>query len=394
MSTKPNTFDPESRPPHIRYFEYLQIALIGIVLAPQFVVAREQLLFRLVSLGPMIAVVLGLTLAVSRGRQNWARWALLVIFFYVVSSAVPFLFIVPGVSLAERIVAIVLTVVLLGGVLSLAFTKQSSAWIHAKNAEKALGNSHGTAAQQQPAGPARRAYPATFRLSDRPGMVWALTSGGGAAVGAGLACLAFPSARFAQNLVGHFSWALVGFASTVGLGFGLAQSAMLAHFLRSSVREQRGRIRLVTLAWIIATAVSVFAMIFPLWWTLAEELVLAPGYLVAVMTPGIALLAVLQWALIRSCAPLRGWLWRTAVGGAIGAPVGLFAAVGTAAIGAVLPLPMEAVWAGSIGLVIGAMQAKLIRELKWGIETPPKQVLAHHGAMFRAQPISIPIQQP
>ncbi len=380
--SKPVTFDSERRPPHIRYFEFLQIAMIGIEFASHLTVGPDQLLFNLATLGPINAVILGLTLAVSRGRQNWARWALLilyVVFVLLAASTVAFLF-----RAGSGIVLVTLLFVIVpGAVLFLAFTKQSSAWIHSKHQENAFERPVMPPTQQQTA--ASRGPQATVKIHlDQPGVLWALSSGAGAAVGAWIACLAFPSARFAQNPIGHFSWALVGFASTVGAGFGIAQSAALAYVLKLSTGGQNTRTRVIESAWIIATALGVFAMIFPLWWTYAEALVLAPGYMLAVMAPGIVLLAVLQSLLIRPFGPPKGWLWRTAVGGGIGASMGLFAAM---MIGAVLPLPMEAAWAGSFGLVIGAMQAKLIQAISARTGGPAKDRLDSHNLAFPAQPV-------
>lgn len=388
MSTHVETIASQSRPRHIRYFEFLQFGMIGIVLATEFAAAGEQLLFKLASLGPVVAILLALTLAVSRAHQNWARWVLLIIYIYIVVAGLPFVLLMPGLSLIEILVAVLLAAGLPGAVLSLAFTKQSSAWIRAKNAEKASSSPIGAAISwQQPKRPARAV---SAKLIDhRAGLVWALSSGAGASLGAWLACLLLPSARFAENPIGHFTWALVGFASIIGLGFGAAQSAVLAHLLKSAADLQKSKIRLVLLAWVIATAASVFAMVFPLWWTDAEALLIAPGYMLTVMTPGIVLLAVLQWTLIRLCSPLEGWLWRTAVGGAIGASMGLFTAM---FIRAVLPLPMEAVWAGSFGLVIGAMQAKLIGELHAPMNASPPREPAFDRSIFREPPPSMPMR--
>lgn len=129
MSTHVEPIGSESRPRHIRYFEILQICIIGILLIPQLASAGQNLFVKLTGLG-MIAVLLGLTLAVTRARQNWARWILLIIFIYVVAGSVPFVLLMPGVPLIVGFVAILLEAALLGAVLSLLFTKQSSAWIH------------------------------------------------------------------------------------------------------------------------------------------------------------------------------------------------------------------------------------------------------------------------
>lgn len=381
MPAQPQLSRSERRPPHIRYFEVLQIAMIGIALVTQLTGGRERLLFNLATLAPAEGVLLGLTLAVSRGRQNWARWVLLVLYIYVAISVVTFSFM----SGAQAAVVGGVLSILPGAVLALAFTKQSSAWLRAKRPQSGL-MSAARPIERRP----RFAISGSLDFGERPGPTWTVMSGVGAALGAWIACLLFPSARFAENLIGHFSWALVGFASTVGLGFGAAQAATLMYLAKSAEGLQLGRIRLVALGWIVATAAGVFVMIFPLWWTYAEALLLAPGYMLAVMMPGILTLAILQWALLRSCSPVRGWLWRTAVGGAIGGSMGLMAAT---IVGGLLPLPIEVAWTGSFGLLIGAMQAKPVRDLRWASGAFPKQEFAPDTIMSPAPPISKPVRQ-
>lgn len=327
-------------------------------------------------------MLLGLTLAISRGRQNWARWVLLVLYVYVAISVVTFSLIAG----TEAALIGGLLAVLPGAVLALAFTKQSSAWLRSTHHQSAFTS----ATRPNERHRWLREIISNFRIAERPGSVWTLSSGGGAAAGAWIACVAFPSARFAQNPVGHFSWALVGFAWTIGLGFGAAQSAILVRVLRSVTSQPSIRIRLVAFAWNAVTAVGVFVMIFPLWWTYTEALLLAPGYLLAVMMPGVLLLAILQWALIRSCSEVTGWLWRTALGGAIGGSMGLMAAI---MVRGLLPLPMEAEWAGSFGLLIGAMQAKTVRDLMRGTGAYRDQGFGRENPMSSVQPISSAVRK-
>lgn len=132
MPTHVETVGSANRPRHIRYFEILQVGIIGLVLTMQLSGAPQNLLINVTDVA-MVAVLLGLTLAVTRGRRNWARSALLIIFICVVVGSVPFALLMPGVPPLVGFVAIVLEAAFLGAVLSLIFTKQSSAWIHSRN---------------------------------------------------------------------------------------------------------------------------------------------------------------------------------------------------------------------------------------------------------------------
>jgi hypothetical protein len=197
------------------------------------------------------------------------------------------------------------------------------------------------------------------------GATWIVASGLGAAIGGALASILFPAAGFAQNPTGQFSWSLVGFAFTVGLVFALFQSASLAALLGQ--RSSRAR-SVVVLLWTAVTAVAVAVMIFPLWWTDAELLMMMPIAVPIYMSPGIILLAIGQTLLIQGMAGPVRWFRRTAFGAAIGALIGLPAVM---VIGPLLPSflqvyttgPGETIWAGTMGLIIGAMQRSPLQSL-------------------------------
>lgn len=340
-----------ARPPHIRYFEYLQFAALAVQPFIWLALSPNQFLLFLLSAAPMQAALLALALAVSRGHQAWAKWLLLALYLLAFAGILSILFRPPF-----AVVLMMLPPAILRGIsLAFLFTKQSSSWLHQDKAPALFGRTLATASVQTD----HKWPPLIGNVQISPGLFWILASGTGGAVGAWLAWIAFPSARFATNVMGHFGWALVGFASTVGLVFGIFQAAALS-LLGPAGDQWQARTRVMALLWVPATAAGIFVMIFPLWWTYAEDLMLAPGYLVAVMLPGIVLMALLQWGIIYFYLPVIGWRWRTIVGAAVGVSIGLLTAM---MIGAFLPLPMEVIWAGAFGLILGAMQHKAAREM-------------------------------
>ena len=111
----------EIRPQSIRWFEGLSIgslllALINVVFDPNI-----NWIFAVVLDG----IVITLILLVSRGRKNWARWLLAVLFALGLLSMILTL----RATLAEENPAITLAFsLLLAAGLLLLFTPQSSAW--------------------------------------------------------------------------------------------------------------------------------------------------------------------------------------------------------------------------------------------------------------------------
>lgn len=351
MATQIRLRGASARPPLIRYFEYLQFAALAIQPFIWLAFSPNQFLLFLLSAGPMQAALLALALAVSRGRQAWAKWVLLGLYILAFAGIVSILFTPPF-----AVVLMMLPPAILRGIsLALLFTKQASSWLHQDKGRLLVSRTVATASAQRD----DKRLTLVDKLQISPGLFWILASGTGGAFGAWLAWITFPSARFATNVMGHFSWALVGFASTVGIVFGIAQAAAIS-LLKPAADEWRARTAIMPLLWIPATAAGVFAMIFPLWWTYAEDLLLAPGYLVAVMLPGIILLSLLQWGILYFYLPVVGWRWRTIVGAAVGVSIGLLVAM---MLGAFLPLPMEVIWAGAFGLILGAIQNKPAREM-------------------------------
>jgi hypothetical protein len=182
-----------------------------------------------------------------------------------------------------------------------------------------------------------------------------------------LACFVFPSARIGKNPTGHFTWDLVGFAITLGLVFALCQSLALLAVAKLRGGRLSRRIAATSLLWIATTAAGIFAMIFPLW---SNDAWVALVGGVFIMAPGIVLMAALQATTIRPLTSPTAWLWRTAVGAAAGAFVAPLIVISIASF---LPLsyleigvgtfPAEVIWAATIGLSIGVMQYKPIRQL-------------------------------
>lgn len=204
-----------------------------------------------------------------------------------------------------------------------------------------------------------------------PGATWILASGLGAGIGAALACTIFPEAGFAENPTGLFSWKLVGFAATIGATFGLFQAGALGALLG----DRSWRARIAAMLWLPASAIGIAAMIFPLWWTDAELLLMLPIAVPIAMAPGVMVLAAGQGLLAYSIAPSSNWFLRTVAGAAIGGLVGLPVAV---MIGPILPGlfeapvpgPGETIWAATTGLVIGAIQRRPLERLLESMSLP------------------------
>lgn len=117
-------------PLHIRLFESLQLASIFIVLIVGF--AMDNRVFE-ACFGA--AMMVALTLLVSRGRKNWARWVWLAMI--VLGGA---LVISDATTIFARSTAVTIAIALLQTLLQavglvLLFTPQSSDWIRGNPAE-------------------------------------------------------------------------------------------------------------------------------------------------------------------------------------------------------------------------------------------------------------------
>jgi hypothetical protein len=188
---------------------------------------------------------------------------------------------------------------------------------------------------------------------------WVLGTTGGAIVGALVARTYFPEAVFGRNPVGSFGLHLVAFAGLIGLGIALPQSAILCLVGRGS----RARIAAACLLWVPLTVLSVIAMILPLYQVYGGYLVVMPPLLLMLILPGVLLLAAGQWGLLSMAAGMpMTWMLRTSIGVLAGAGIGMIvAAIIVQSAGD--PGLMEPVWAGMVGLLLGALQAPvLVRE--------------------------------
>lgn len=105
-------------PPHIRWFETLQIIAIAVGLIRSFAVEPNSIG------GPIVdAVILtALTFAVSRGRKNWARWLLTAMF----AAGVVLMF-WAGIVLHPITIAVTVAQAI---AVALLFTRQSETWMH------------------------------------------------------------------------------------------------------------------------------------------------------------------------------------------------------------------------------------------------------------------------
>ena len=116
----------EDRPPYIRAFETLQLASAFVGLIHGF--AAGQGLFAPIS-GTVITITL--TLLISRGRKNWARWIL--VGTWVLGLALVFAGLFIGVTqeaLSKTYPVLAALVWLMqGAALALLFTPQSARWL-------------------------------------------------------------------------------------------------------------------------------------------------------------------------------------------------------------------------------------------------------------------------
>jgi len=123
----------EDRPLDIRRFETLQLSAAFVGLIHGFAIGREGLF------GPIFSTLISvtLTLLISRGRKNWARWTLLVM--AVVGAAllvVGSFFGLTQEALATVYPVLTVLVWLLEIVaLALLFTPQSTSWLRSAQAK-------------------------------------------------------------------------------------------------------------------------------------------------------------------------------------------------------------------------------------------------------------------
>ncbi|WP_343082529.1 hypothetical protein [Ostreiculturibacter nitratireducens] len=176
--------------------------------------------------------------------------------------------------------------------------------------------------------------------------------------GAGAAVFFFPSAAFGQNPTGQFGWHLVGFALLVGVSFAMAQWSVLK---RLTGRYLGTNPFLVGL-WIPASSVAIMAMLIPLWWVPGGFFFWFPWLLAQRIFPGVLVLAILQWLILRRITATGSkWVVLTIVGASVGATLGLFWPILLAPIllspGPIEFIPFEVPWAFLTGGTIGLLQA-------------------------------------
>jgi uncharacterized PurR-regulated membrane protein YhhQ (DUF165 family) len=117
-------------PRDIRRFETAQLVLMFLALVSTFTISQPTLDgFGVgVLVGDVIAIslLIGLTLLVTRGRKNWARWVLLAVYVLGVLMEIWFYraILASGHPLID-----VASVVLRGAALVLPFTPQSTQWL-------------------------------------------------------------------------------------------------------------------------------------------------------------------------------------------------------------------------------------------------------------------------
>ena len=119
-------------PLDIRRFETLQLVYVALSLVYGFAAAPDWLITRIIG----AVLMLTLTLLVSRGRRNWARWALLILFvLWILGLAILLGFALanrnalPVVPTASYPFAVVIAGLLQGTGLFLIFTPESSSWL-------------------------------------------------------------------------------------------------------------------------------------------------------------------------------------------------------------------------------------------------------------------------
>jgi hypothetical protein len=123
----------EDRPLEIQRFELLQLVSVFVSLIHGFSIGRDGILSSV--FGGLIAVTL--TLLVSRGRKNWARWTLLVmIVIGALSIIVGMFFGITQAAFAEVYPVLAAVVWIMQIVaLALAFTPQSTHWLRSAQAQ-------------------------------------------------------------------------------------------------------------------------------------------------------------------------------------------------------------------------------------------------------------------
>jgi len=122
----------EDRPPYIRAFETLQLASAFIGLIHGFAIGQG--LFDLV-FGDVIMITL--TLFVSRGRKNWARWTLLVGWILGLAAILAVIFMGISKDVLSRGYPVITALVWLmeTAALALLFTPQSARWLRPDQAK-------------------------------------------------------------------------------------------------------------------------------------------------------------------------------------------------------------------------------------------------------------------
>jgi hypothetical protein len=182
---------------------------------------------------------------------------------------------------------------------------------------------------------------------------WIIGSSAALALGAAIALVLYPEARFGRNPVGQFGWYLVGFALCVGLPLALLQCLLLALALQHySFTRFLG-----LLLWIPVTSGGIAAMILPLW-SLAPAplLMIVPFIPLLVMLPGMVALGLAQWLILRWLFDIKPlWITYTIIGAIIGAVIGLMVATVMASV-----LPLEVMWAGVAGTAMSVLQARVL----------------------------------
>lgn len=199
---------------------------------------------------------------------------------------------------------------------------------------------------------AKMTTPTVFGVAeDRTIALWTTMAAVGCALGAAWALILIPGAAFGRSPMGPYGPDRVGFSLMPGLGFGVAQ--VLA--LRVLFGERIARDHVLPVAW---TAVSLFAMaamVLPLWLWTAGDLVALPLPAFVPMAPGLLLLGIGQWLLLRKVLPISAfWAVWTFVGGAFGVPAGLAAAV------VWHPISVDFAWALIVGGCIALPQSFLL----------------------------------
>lgn len=179
-------------------------------------------------------------------------------------------------------------------------------------------------------------------------LLWIGLSALGAWAGAQLAVILFPDAGLGRNPTGHFAGHLIGFALAIGIPLALCQWLVL----RFVAAYPRPVSKALLLTWIPITAAGVLAILLPLWWMDAEFLVLVPLGVWIPMLPGLTVLGIAQSLPLYQIAGISSkWAGPTVVGGALGAVVGLIAAL-------MLPVAaFEPIWASCVAAGMAACQA-------------------------------------